>query len=37
MPCWHIDEKIVNANTQKILWLEGKINLLGIDGNKSHP
>jgi len=40
MPCWHIDEKnyqLVDANTQKSLWLEGKLNPLGIDGNKGHP
>jgi hypothetical protein len=40
MPCWHIDEKncqLVDANTQKALWLEGKTNSLGIDSNKSHP
>jgi hypothetical protein len=40
MPCEHIDEKScppIDANTQKPLWLEGKIGLLGIDHNKGHP
>jgi hypothetical protein len=40
MPCGHIDEKncqLVDANTQKILWLEGKTNPLNINGNKGHP
>jgi hypothetical protein len=35
-----IDEKdgrLVDANTQRSLWLEGEIFLLSINCNKSHP
>jgi hypothetical protein len=36
----HIDEKnslLIDANTQRPLWLEGEINLLGVDCDKGHP
>jgi hypothetical protein len=39
MPCYHIDEKkdkLVAANTQRLLWLEGKTIMLHIDHNKGH-
>jgi hypothetical protein len=40
MPCWHIDEEKhqpVIVNTQRPLWLEVEICLLGINRDKSHP
>jgi hypothetical protein len=40
MPCWHINEKnrwLADANTQRLLWLEGETNLLGINHDKGHP
>jgi hypothetical protein len=39
MPCYHIDEEkdqLVDANIQKLLWLEGKTIMLHIDHNKGH-
>ncbi len=39
MPCYHIDEEkdqLVDANTQRLLWLEGKTIMLHIDHNKGH-
>jgi hypothetical protein len=35
----HINEEngwFANANTQRPLWLEGKISLLGVDCDKGH-
>jgi hypothetical protein len=41
MPCWHINAKNhqpTGANiSQRPLWLEGEIGLLGIDRHKDHP
>jgi hypothetical protein len=40
MPYQHFDEQShlpINANTQRPIWLEGKIGLLGIDHDKGHP
>jgi hypothetical protein len=39
MLCCHINEEngwLVNANTQRPLWLEGKISPLGVDRDKGH-
>jgi hypothetical protein len=37
MPCWHINEKnfeLIDANTQKLLSLEGETSLMGMDCDK---
>jgi hypothetical protein len=37
IPCWHINEencRPFDINTQRPLWLEEKIGLLGIDHDK---
>jgi hypothetical protein len=39
MSYWHINEKncqLANANTQKPLWLEGKIGPIVINRDKCH-
>lgn len=38
--CYHIDEEngwLANANTRRLLWLEGEISSLGVDCDKRHP